>query len=519
MSRLTTSSTSSRDQSNVNYPLVDTDNNSNEFTSTYLPQVIDPVDWQQQCSRKRKERQDSTSSITQDRKLVRSNSEEYLPNVDYYEVLRRVSSHEEIKNPLNDSLNDDGLLSSSTSDEMGAGHRSRIDNALQYQMNDDICSLKSANNEVQEILREAHRRAETSPARSRTFDFSHKMRISPNRDAIVYARRDDPDAESEHRLSERFCKARAIQTPRKMLGNGGRKATAPIPIECEPVLSERNDNVYKYDLNVMKSERRGFASRAKQQKENAPHPVNRYASGESSSCSSIDDIDDDDDYDELSSSFSDHNDNNNFDDASNASSSQMRPKHETLPWDCADGDDIAPVVSQRFAENKFDHVSRDNVMKVLNTSATKSPSAAHYAKSENLKTREIMKSTPLPSVFATPDEKLKQINKRLTALKKRVLTFEDTFEEANGFRPSHSIKQNDRYTKNAMAEIHKLRKEKQALKTDPMAAMGYKTLQSGNGECKAQKMRITITEVEKVRNITNRHHPLPSTLQIEWRRH
>lgn len=501
LSRLTTSSTSSRDQSNANYPLVDTDNNSNEFTSTYLPQVIDPIEWQQKCSRKRKERQDSTSSITQDRKLVRSNSEEYLPNVDYYEVLRRVSSHEEIKNPLNESLDDDGLLSSSTSDELGAGHRSRIDNALRYQMNDDLCSLKSANNEVQEILRESHRRAETSPARSRTFDFSHKMRISPNRDALVYARHDDPDAESEHRRSERYCKARVIQTPRKMLGNSGKKSTPPIPIECEPTLSERNDNVYKYDLNVMKSERRGFASKTKQQKENSPNPLNRYASGGSSSSSGIDDVEDDD-YDDISSSFSDHNDNNNFDDASNASS-QAKSKHESLPWDNADGDDIVPVISQRFAESKFDHVSRDNVMKVHNSSATKSPSAAHYAKSENLKTREIMKSTPLPSVFATPDEKLKQINKRLTALKKRVLTFEDSFEEENGFRPSHSIKQNDRYMKNAMAEIHKLRKEKQALKTDPMAAMGYKTLQSG-GDSKVHKMRTTIAEVEKVRTIVDR---------------
>lgn len=515
MSRLTTSSTSSRDQNNVNYPLVDTDNNSNEFTSTYLPQVLDPIEWQQRCSRKRKERQDSTSSITQDRKLVRSNSEEYLPNVDYYEVLRRVSSHEEIKNPLNGELDDGGLLSSSTSDELGARHRSRIDNAVQYQMNDDICSLKSANNEVQEILREAHRRAETSPARSRTFDFSHKMRISPNRDAIVYARREGTDAESEHRRSELFCKVRAIQTPRRMVSGAAKKATAPVTIDSETTLSERNDNVYKYDLNAMKSERRGFASKARQQKENSPNPANRYASG---GRNSIDDIEDDD-YEDISSSFSDHNENNNFDDASNASL-QTKPKHESLPWDCTDGDDILPVVSQRFAENKFDHVSRDYVMKVHSASATKSPSAAHYAKSENLKTREIMKSTPLPSVFATPDEKLKQINKRLTALKKRVLAFEDSFEEENGFRPSHSIKQNDRYVKNAMAEIHKLRKEKQALKADPMAAMGYKTLQSG-GDNKVQKMRVTIAEVEKVRKITCRCvlKLIPIDFRCKWRRH
>lgn len=197
LSCLTSSSTSSRDQSNAKYPiLVDSDNNSAQFTSTYLPQVIDPQEWNQQnVSRKRKERQDSTSSITQDRKLVRSNSEEHLPNIDY-EVIRRVSSHEEIKQPTNEN---DGvttpLLQSKQAaddyddeddddndDDDDDDNNGCIINRRSYQFNDDVASIKSANNEVQEILREAYRRSETSPARSRTFDFSHKLRVSPNRD-------------------------------------------------------------------------------------------------------------------------------------------------------------------------------------------------------------------------------------------------------------------------------------------------------------------------------------------------
>lgn len=191
LSCLTSSSTSSRDQCNAKYPiLVDSDNNSAQFNSTYLPQVIDPHEWQQQnISRKRKERQDSTSSITQDRKLVRSNSEEYLPNIDY-EVIRRVSSHEQIKNPANEC---DGvtipLLQSKNAqedydddDDDDDGDVKCIIHRRSYSLTDDVSSVKSANNEVQEILREAYRRSETSPARSRTFDFSHKLRVSPNRD-------------------------------------------------------------------------------------------------------------------------------------------------------------------------------------------------------------------------------------------------------------------------------------------------------------------------------------------------
>lgn len=195
LSCLTSSSTSSRDQCNAKYPiLVDSDNNSAQFNSTYLPQVIDPHEWQQQnISRKRKERQDSTSSITQDRKLVRSNSEEYLPNIDY-EVIRRVSSHEQIKNPINE--NDGGVTTPLLQSKNLAQHDyddidddddddenvKCIIHRRAYSLTDDVASVKSANNEVQEILREAYRRSETSPARSRTFDFSHKLRVSPHRD-------------------------------------------------------------------------------------------------------------------------------------------------------------------------------------------------------------------------------------------------------------------------------------------------------------------------------------------------
>lgn len=223
LSCLTSSSTSSRDQSNVKYPNDADGNNTAEFNSTYLPQVIDPHEWQQQnVSRKRKERQDSTSSITQDRKVVRSNSEEHLPSIDY-EVIRRVSSHEEIKQPNSeidgvttpllqssskyhddlDDYDDDDDDDDDDNDNIEANAKQMIERRLRRRHNnnidknngdvdddddddDDIASstksTKSTNNEVQEILREAYRRSETSPARSRTFDFSHKLRVSPNRD-------------------------------------------------------------------------------------------------------------------------------------------------------------------------------------------------------------------------------------------------------------------------------------------------------------------------------------------------
>ncbi len=230
LSRLTTSSSSStNDQTSIYLP--ESEIISHRFSSTYLPEVIDPLEWQ--ISRKRKERQDSTSSITQDRKLIRSNSEEYIPNVDY-EVIRRVCSHEEFKHVLQDRTNDN------------------------VEQHHECRDRKASNNEVQEILRETHKRAETSPARSRTFDFSHKHRISPLRDSRHgYKNNDEVDGENERRRnSERFCKARA---PSGRRSQSSKKANKYLASK----LRERDENVYKYDITVSKCERRGFVSNSR----------------------------------------------------------------------------------------------------------------------------------------------------------------------------------------------------------------------------------------------------------------
>src|SRR5690349_7864771 len=72
-------------------------NNNKNGSSNYLPNIIIANSEYQQC-RKRKDRQDSISTLTQDRKLVRSNSEEHVPSCQG-EVIRRVASHEDFKKP------------------------------------------------------------------------------------------------------------------------------------------------------------------------------------------------------------------------------------------------------------------------------------------------------------------------------------------------------------------------------------------------------------------------------------
>lgn len=280
------------------------------------------------------------------------------------------------------------------------------------------------------------------------------------------------------RSSERFCKARAVA--RK---SSNKKSNIPLIRQSSSTDNDHNDGAaYKYDITTMKSERRGFISK-RQNNNQGPE-------------SAMADNDSEDYLDEISSSFSDHNDSNDYFDAADKSTTRLS-RQESLPWDSPRGDDDLPVRSQRFSDDKYEHVtnSRDIDMKMRNESFA--ISFPHFAKGEDIKTRDLMKINQMQNTFTTPDEKLKQINKRLAALKKRVQTFDENFELENGYRPPHSIKLNDRYVKNALAEIHKLRKEKQTIKADPMNAMGFKTTLPG-GENKVQKMRDTIADIEKV---------------------
>lgn len=57
---------------------------------------------------------------------------------------------------------------------------------------------------------------------------------------------------------------------------------------------------------------------------------------------------------------------------------------------------------------------------------------------------------------------------------------------------------NDRYMKNAAAEIHKLRKEKQQIKSSAMLGAGLKVTQGGK---KTDKLKDVLVEIEKVRRI------------------
>lgn len=71
-----------------------------------------------------------------------------------------------------------------------------------------------------------------------------------------------------------------------------------------------------------------------------------------------------------------------------------------------------------------------------------------------------------------------------------------------GYKPSHAEKMNDRYMKNASAEIHKLRKEKQQIKSSLVSGAAVKVAQSNSGR-KTDKLKDVLVEIEKVKKIRN----------------
>lgn len=297
------------------------------------------------------------------------------------------------------------------------------------------------------------------------------------------------------RSSERSCKARAAQPTRK--SSSTKKSPSPLPRQTNLIDIDNNSmlpnqqNSYRYDIAAMKSECRGFTS-SQSTEEATPFDFDAAAMQMATTMAS-----NVDDFDDVSSSLSDQNDNNDYIEFMPSKSSIHNTMCQTLPWDFTTHQDDLPVKSQRFADNKYDHVnnSRGSDLKVHNESLG-GPYAA-FVNGENLKIREVMKSAAMPNLYTTPDERLKHICKRLSTLKKRVAAFEESFELENGYRPSHSIKINDRFVKNAVAEMHKLRKEKQVLKADPMVALCLKPGSLTDGH-KVLQMKETICEIEQV---------------------
>lgn len=400
-----------------------------------------------QSSRKRKERQDSISSINQDRKLVRSNSEEYIPtNTDECEVIRRVSSHEDFKQVVTPE---------------SVAQPDNCHNAANVQSEADkyviiIDNIKLSNHT--------------------------KYRLSPVRDSKIKNENLDIGEHERQRNNERFSKNFRATPGRKALSQKKSKYSS-----ANKWMKEKDENsCYKYDICSLKQEKRGFVSskhkHAKNQKEKSI-----------------------DQNEENSLTVETNPDDKN---GANSNKAINPDDKEILPWNHTFQGE-RPIVCRRFAENTFDHVNNaeDKMTKVYSSpipsNIYENATIIEHTLHQNKLLRDTIKKSA--SCYATPDEKIKQVNKRLILLKKRYSQYEESFELNHGHKPSQNDKMSHKSIKMLVSEISKLRKEKHNIRADTRnfiheintCSSSNITLDSSDDDIRLVQMKETLHEIEK----------------------
>lgn len=516
----------SRDQKVLLSP-PDDDFETNNSAVSFLPKIID-LEWQpqttrhqQQNHRKRKERLDSTSSNSQtDRKVVRSSNEEQL--TEQYVTAEDTTP---IINNEKQPQSVDGEKPSPLKSQ--SFHHPHL---LQHSLS-SVGHHQFYNNQHHHHHHQQKKNGGAVVVGGGT-QFPANTTITPAND--------DHYSDGEHerrRSSERFCRSRAphgrkssscssakkSSSSSAASGGGGKYLSRAAALSGVTLRQPTGDNNnkddekgYKYDLSALKTERRGFSSRdsLKQKRSKEIVPRNEKAEERSEP------------------------------DASVIEPQQMEVSAAALPWNAFP--DEAPVVCPRFSESTFDHVINVSEKFVKMNPPMKKENSIKYVNNENMKTRDIMKKYGTSSnnnspwtknrngpgelllMIITPEERMRQINGRLTKLKKRIGQYEDGYERDFGRRPEKMDTANDKTMKTVLTEIQKLKRERQVIKNCDVVSGGtggggLVTPISGiagtaaaasmfgslkeiaqepsllSGEMKINKMQETLTDIEMVR--------------------
>lgn len=475
---------------------------------TFLPKTVE-LEWQQQNHRKRKERLDSTSSNSQtDRKVGRPSDEGQSPRdngVDAKEQLIRAEQQ-----PL--LLLDDKL-------PLPPSHASPLKSHHPHLLQHNLSSVSHHQYQIHHHKRTSGGNG-ASTSNNGVASGAMLSHLAWNNNVAG----DDHYSDGEHerrRSSERFCRSRAPHGRKSSSCSAAKKSSSSSSagggggvrfLSKAVALKHADEGGYKYDASGLKTERRSFSGRDSQKhKKRVAEERNVDASAP---------------YPQI--------------DVAEAHIEAPLPWNEFL--------DESPVVCPRFAENTFDHVINvsDKFIKI-NPPPKKETNPSKYVNNENMKTRDIMKKygaagqpgnttgnnnnlsswgknrngNDLRLMIITPDERMRQIGGRLTKLKKRILLYEEGFERDYGHRPDKADTLNDKAIKTIMAEIQRLKRERQAIRTcggsgaggliTPLgggaAAVGsmfggpkemVQDPQQLSGDMKMSKMQETLTDIEMV---------------------
>ncbi|XP_052860001.1 protein FAM13A [Anopheles cruzii] len=523
------------------------------LVNQYLPNLINSSEWQN-C-RKRKERQDSTSSISQDRKLIRSNSEEHLPNC--AEVIRRVSSHEDFKKrppAVEISIGKENIIAEEEpadgeerADEQH--HRQQVFEKNLKNSADDlkkffIGSVESVGNGsdgpfggAREHQRQPHhhhhhhqqQHLHHSGSKSQLQQQQH--RLSPCRDILKSRRDSDSEQDCEHerrRHCERFSKTRP-PPGRKSVSPRARKQSSKFhhgPTTAAmvkdraghvAVLTAGSEHFYsKHDTHSSVSKatdrRSGGLGRVAKSDPRSVAAFLQQTIGSGHQDSPMGDT----------TPLADYNDNtvleknqaavlemeSTSEPGQDTSEEPLSPR-EKLPWGQSYPDDTPALVCQRFADDKFDHAKRmDSVshakLRPVSSGGSLKLYGAYHRSEDSAGVTGGPKSAVAPVANNMFDERVKTISRKLSGLKKKVTQFEDRFERDHGCRPTHGDRSADPAIKSIVVEMHKLRREKNQIRADlvvfsskggPQAAGGG--TEAHDDEKRLGKMKDTISDIEK----------------------
>ncbi|XP_058054170.1 uncharacterized protein LOC131205890 isoform X2 [Anopheles bellator] len=495
------------------------------LVNQYLPNLINSSEWQN-C-RKRKERQDSTSSISQDRKLIRSNSEEHLPNC--AEVIRRVSSHEDFKKrtpAVEISIDKENIIAEEPADGEAADeqhHRQQVFEKNLKNSADDlkkffIGSVESVGNcadgpfggvrEQQRQLHQPHhhhhqQHLHHSGSKSQLQQQQH--RLSPCRDILKSRRDSDSEQDCEHerrRHCERFSKTRP-PPGRKSVSPRARKqsskfhhgsTTTAAMVKDRAghvaVLTAGSEHFYsKHDTHssvskatdrrsgglgrVAKSDPRSVAAFLQQtinkDHQSAGATIDDSPMGETTPLA---DYNDNTVLEKNQAAAAEMESTSEPDQERRVDTSEgpLSPR-EKLPWGQSYPDDTPALVCQRFADDKFDHAKRmDSVshakLRPVSSGGSLKLYGAYHRSEDNAGVTGGTKSAVAPVANNMFDERVKTISRKLSGLKKKVTQFEERFERDHGCRPTHGDRSADPAIKSIVVEMHKLRREKNQIKAD-----------------------------------------------------
>ncbi|XP_050098006.1 uncharacterized protein LOC126578943 isoform X2 [Anopheles aquasalis] len=495
---------------------------STVLVNQYLPNLINSSEWQN-C-RKRKERQDSTSSISQDRKLIRSNSEEHLPNC--AEVIRRVSSHEDFKKrapTVEISIDKENIIAEEEAAEaeglveehkqqqqqqqqQGAGDEQQLQQVFEKNLKNSADDLKKF------FIGSVESVANGGTGKDHHLQLHHgktpqqqqQHRLSPCRDILKSRRDSDSEQDCEHerrRHCERFSKTRP-PPGRKSVSPRARSKQSSSKNHGASLIKDRAGNgavglsagsehfYSKHDTHsssVSKSDRRNGAVRSSKsdQRTVAAALLLQQVIKDHSQQTGAAHANSGYDMPMMEATLSDYNDNNVLEknkaieqeeqhDTMGSFEEPLSPR-EKLPWGPQSyPDDTPALVCQRFADDKFDHAKRmDSVSHAKLRPVSSGGSLKQYGLYHRSEDSAGMggvaahpKSGAVPVANNMFDERIKTISRKLSGLKKKLTQFEERFEREHGCRPTHGDKSADPNIKSIVVEMHKLRKEKNQIKAD-----------------------------------------------------